>query len=251
MVADLKPLIVYVETISNPMVIVADIPEIIKISARYGARVIVDNTFASPWLYKPLDDGADIVIDSATKYFSGHGNITAGVLSGNDGDLLKDALEYRKFIGHMISPDDAYRLHTQIQSFPLRFQRQCSNASGIADFLNESAKVSRVWYPGLNTHPTNDAAKRLFNRKGYGAMITFDLAGKDSTEKKARRDTFIRAVSNNIKLIPSLGDNHTMLMPVEPVWGTKYPEPGMIRLSVGFEEFDDLIAFVSEGLNQL
>ncbi|MGE5420483.1 MAG: trans-sulfuration enzyme family protein, partial [Chloroflexota bacterium] len=171
-VSELKPQVVYVETISNPMVMVADVPGVIGISKKYGAKVIVDNTFATPWLYKPLNDGADLVIHSATKYFSGHGNITAGVICGNDRSLMQDALEYRKFVGHMLSPDDAYRLQTQVQTFNLRFERQCGNASRLADYFEKSDIVGRVWYPGLKNHPTNDIAEKLFKGKGYGAMIT-------------------------------------------------------------------------------
>jgi cystathionine beta-lyase/cystathionine gamma-synthase len=136
--AQLKPEVVYIESISNPMVIVSDVIEITRLAKQYGAKTIIDNTFATPWLYKPLNDGVDIVIHSATKYFSGHGNLTAGVLCGNDLKIMNEAIEYRKFTGHMLSPDDAYRLQTQIQTFELRFSNQCSNASHLAEYLNKN-----------------------------------------------------------------------------------------------------------------
>jgi cystathionine beta-lyase/cystathionine gamma-synthase len=236
----LKPEFVYIETVSNPMLIVADVAEITGIAKRLGTKVIVDNTFASPYLYKPLADGADIVIHSATKYFSGHGNITAGVLCGNDDAIMKSAIEYRKFVGHNLSPDDAYRLQTQIQTFELRFSRQCANASRLAKYLNKSSVVKKVWYPELKNHSTYPVAEKLFGGKGFGGMITFDFDGINPNAKRARRDNFIALVSEKIKLIPTLGDPHTILMPVEAVWGAKYPEPGMIRLSVGFEEYGGL-----------
>jgi len=135
---ELHPEIVYLEVISNPMLIVADAVNIIRIAKMHHAKVIVDNTFATPVLFKPLEYEADIVIHSATKYFSGHGNLTAGALCGNNPDFLKAAIEYRKFVGHMLSPDDAYRLTTQIQTFPLRFMQQCTNASMIASLLDKS-----------------------------------------------------------------------------------------------------------------
>ena len=250
-ISGLKPEFVYIETISNPMLIVADVSKITNIARKYGIKVIVDNTFSSPWLYKPLSDGADIVIHSATKYISGHGNITAGVLCGNDKKLMKDAIEYRKFIGHTLSPDDAYRLQTQMQSFELRFSRQCSNAFSLAGYLNKIPVVKKVWFPGLKNHPTHLIAEILFKNKGYGAMITFDFDGKDPVEKRKRRDKFIQLVSEKIKLIPTLGDPHTILMPVEAVWGAKYPEPGMIRLSVGFEEYEELENTVSMAMNKI
>jgi cystathionine beta-lyase/cystathionine gamma-synthase len=246
----LKPELVYIETISNPLLIVPDVEEIIRICKDLEAKVIVDNTFATPILWKPLESGADIVIHSATKYFSGHGNITAGVLCGNNSELLRDAINYRKLVGHLLSPDDAYRLHTQIQSFNLRFKQQCLNATMITGILASSPHINKVWYPGLKEHPTHNEARRIFGDKGFGAMVTFDFTGNSDNEKRKRRDSFIKAVSYKIKLIPTLGDPHTILMPVESVWSVKYPEPGMIRLSAGFENQDELRSVIEDALNQ-
>jgi len=247
----LKPQVVYIESISNPLVLVADVASVAALAKQYGAIVIIDNTFATPWLLKPLETGADLVIHSATKYFSGHGNLTAGVICGNDSQLMKSAIEYRKFVGHMISPDDAYRLQTQLKTFQLRFPRQCENAMKLALFLENSPIIKKVWYPGLESHATHSIAKKIFGSKGYGAMMTFDFDGKDSSEKRNRRDAFIKLVSGSIKLIPTLGDAETILMPVEAVWGTKYPEPGMIRLSIGFEEYNELETAVRMALKSL
>jgi len=247
----LRPDFVYIESISNPMLIVANVTEIARISKKQGSKVIIDNTFATPWLYKPLDKGVDIVIHSATKYFSGHGNLTAGVICGNDKKIMQSAIEYRKFVGHMLSPDDAYRLQTQIQSFELRFSCQCSNALKLAEYLNNVPVIKKVWFPGLKSHSTHNIAEKLFSGKGFGAMITFDFDGKNETEKRGRRDKFIKLVSEKIKLIPTLGDPHTILMPVEAVWPTKYPEPGMIRLSVGFEEYVELESTVSKAMDKV
>jgi len=250
-ISDLKPEIVYIESISNPMLIVAAVDDIIRISKKYGASIIIDNTFGTPWLYKPLNDGADIVIHSVTKYFSGHGNLTAGVICGNENKIMQSAIEYRKFVGHLLSPDDAYRLQTQIQTFELRFSRQCSNADKLAQYLSAVKTIKEVWYPGLESHPTHLIAKKLFRGKGFGGMITFNFEGKNDTEKINRRDMFISLVSEKIMLIPTLGDPHTILMPVEAVWGAKYPEPGMIRLSVGFEEYQELESSVTVALEKI
>lgn len=248
LIKKLRPEFVYIEAISNPMLIVPDVINIIRIARKAGAKILVDNTFATPYLWKPLESGADIVIHSATKYFSGHGNITAGVVCGNNMEILKAAINYRKFIGHMISADDAYRLHDQVQTFELRFVQQCRNASAVAALLNSSEKVSKVWYPELKEHPSHKEALKLFGKKGWGGMVTFDFAGKTGAEKRKRRDLFIKAVSKTIKLIPSLGDPRTIVLPVESVWGAKYPEPGMLRLSAGFEETKELINLISSSL---
>lgn len=248
-IVEIRPDIVYFETISNPLLIVAAGRKIINIARKYGARVIIDNTFATPLLWKPLDDGADIVIHSATKYLSGHGNLTAGVICGNDSDLMKSAIEYRKYVGHMLSPDDAYRLQTQLITFSLRFRQQCDNAAAVASILSLSGEVDSVLYPGLETHPTHSDAKELTGGKGYGAMVTFDMKGETADEKRARRDRFIAAVYPEIRLIPTLGDYHTILMPVEAVWGAKYPEPGMVRMSLGFEPREEIEEVIRRGLN--
>ena len=250
LLTDLKPRFAYFEIISNPVLIVADGEEIIRICRKHGVKTIVDNTFATPWLWRPLEHGADLVIHSATKYFSGHGNLTAGVICGNDEGLLSDAVSYRKSVGHMISADDAYRLNTQIQTFSLRFPRQCDNAGKLADYLSGNPRVEKVWSPGLVNHETHDTASKLFNGKGYGAMVTFSFKGSDE-EKALRRDAFINAVKEAISLVPTLGDPHTILMPVEPVWGDRYPDPGMLRISVGFEPWSELYKNFSEAMTHV
>ncbi len=250
-IKEIRPSLVFFEVISNPMLIVAPVKEIIGIIHHHGAVAIIDNTFASPHLIKPLEMGADIVIHSATKYLGGHGNITAGVLCGNDSGIMKKAIDYRKLVGHMLSPDDAYRLKTQMQSFALRFKRQCDNARSIAHELEKSEAVAEVYYPGLPAHVTHATAKALFMDKAFGAIVTFSFEGEDDEQKRMRRDSFIDAVSPNIKLVPTLGDAHTILMPVEPIWGHRYPDPGMIRLSAGFEDTEELVERIRYALAQL
>lgn len=246
-----KPRLVYLEGISNPMLVVSDCESIITMAKQSGAVVIVDNTFSTSFLWHPLEIGADIVVHSATKYLSGHNNITAGVLCGNDPQMEKDAIEYRKYVGHMLSADDAYRLSTQLRTFELRFERHCENAARLAKVLASHEKIEKVLYPGLESHPTHAEAKKMFKEKGFGAMITFDIKG-DTLEKQgkaARR--FISAVSDRIPLIPTLGDAGSSVLHVESVWGDKYPLPGMIRLSVGIEKYQDLETAVLNGLNQI
>ena len=245
-----RPNIVFFEAISNPMLIVADVPEIVNISKRFGAKVIVDNTFATPFILKPLDFGADLVIHSATKYLAGHGNLSAGVVCGNNKDFLKQAIEYRKLVGHMISPDDAYRLYDYLKSFHLRIAQHFSNAQRVADFLYNHPAVDKVLYPSLNYHPTCDIAKKIFTN-GYGGIVTFDIKGESFFQKQQNCNTFIQEVSETIHLIPTLGDPDTILMPVEPVWGDKYPFPGMVRLSIGIEPPERLINVLKIALDKI
>ncbi|NOY36369.1 MAG: PLP-dependent transferase [Chlorobi bacterium] len=247
----LKPAVVYFEAVSNPMLIVVPAGEIIAAAKENGARVIIDNTFATPYLWKPLDDGADLVIHSGTKYLSGHGNLSAGVISGNDETLLKELLEYRKLVGHMISPDDASRLGSFLKTFSLRMERHCTNASELARLLHTHPAVEKVLYPGLPDHPSYTEAKALFDDQGWGGIVTFDLAGKDLREKALHRDRFIQNLEKHIHLVPTLGDADTILLPIEPVWGDKYHEPGMIRLSAGLEPTDDLTGIINRALEKI
>lgn len=244
-----KPDVVFFEVISNPMLIVADAVEIIRIAKKYGAAVVVDNTFATPYLFKPLDFGADLVIHSATKYLSGHGNLSAGVVSGNSPELARSAIEYRKLVGHMLSPDDAYRLHDMLKTFNLRINRHFENAATVAKFLSASSKVEKVIFPGMDYHPSHEVASKLFEGRGFGGIVTFDLKGASFEDKQKKCNEFINAVSDSIPLIPTLGDADTILMPVEPVWGDKYPFPGMIRLSLGIENGQEITRVISQGLD--
>jgi len=245
---EIKPEFLYFEAVSNPMLIVADVKKIITLAKKYKTKIIVDNTFGTPYLWKPLADGADLVIHSVTKYLSGHGNITAGVICGNDIQLMKEAIEYRKWAGHFLSPDDAHRLGTQLKSFNLRFEQHCKNALTIAQYLENHSKIESVLYPGLKSHKTNKEATDLFENNGFGGIITFDIKGISDEDKRGKCNTFIKNLSEQIPLIPTLGEADTILLPVEPVWGAKYPLPGVIRLSVGIEETETLINILRKGL---
>jgi cystathionine beta-lyase/cystathionine gamma-synthase len=243
----LKPSLLYFESISNPLLIVPEARQVIKIAKKHGAIAIVDNTFGTPYLWSPLEDNADIVAHSATKYLGGHGNLTAGVVCGNDASLKDQALKYRKFVGSVLSPDDAYRLGSQLTTFELRFKKQCENALRLSQFLDGHDKVSRVLYPGLPTHPTFRQASTLFGGKGSGAMITFDLKGGRSSCA-----AFVDSIRDRVAYIPTLGDPNSILLHISTVFGRdKYPSEGMIRFSVGCEPYEQLEDNVREALGRI
>ena len=251
MLKEIQPEFLYFEAVSNPMLIVADVKRIMELAKQYDCKIIVDNTFGTPYLWKPLLDGADLVIHSATKYMSGHGNITAGVICGNDEELMKEAIEYRKWAGHFLSPDDAYRLGTQLKSFDLRFKQHCDNAIALAEYLQNHPKIEEVLYPGLESHPTRKEALDLFGDKGFGGMVTFDIKGESDEDKREKCNSFIAALEDHIALVPTLGEVDTILLPVEPVWGAKYPLPGTIRLSVGIENIEKLKGWIGKALEEM
>lgn len=233
---ELNPSLLFFESISNPLLIVPEAKEILAAAKARGIKTIVDNTFGTPLLWQPLKDGADIVVHSATKYFSGHGNLTAGVLCGNDETLRDEALKYRKFVGCILSPDDAYRLQTQLTTLELRFTRQCDNAYRLAHALQANNKVNHVLYPGLQSHPTYKQASMLFENKGFGAMITFELKGG-----RKSCDAFVNAIRDRVAYITTLGDTNSILLHISTIFGKdKYPSEGMIRFSVGCESYEQL-----------
>lgn len=244
MLIEQRPGVVFFESISNPLLIVPAARQAIDLAKESGAAVIIDNTFGSPFLWRPLQDSADLVVHSATKYLGGHGNVTAGVVCGDDSTLQRKALKYRKNVGCILSPDDAYRLGTQLMTFDLRFARQCENAARLAELLDLHEKVEGVLYPGLAKHPTHREAVTLFGGKGFGAMVTFVLKGKLKACKK-----FVELARNTVAYVPTLGDANSILLHVSSVFGeNRYPDQGMIRFSVGCEDFDVIERVVTEAL---
>src|SRR5918998_4732259 len=171
-VAGLKPRAVVVESISNPLLRVAGILEISKITRASGAVLIVDNTFGTPYLQRPLELGADIVVHSATKYLSGHGDLTAGaVVAGPPYDAaLKQIL---KTVGYVLGPFEAWLAHRGLKTLPLRMARQCENAREISAYLASHPKVAKVHHPALEDHPDHEVARRLLS--DTGGLVCFEL----------------------------------------------------------------------------
>ena len=243
----LNPTLLYFEPITNPLLIVSDGNRIIELAKERKIVVVVDNTFATPLLWRPLDHGADVVVHSATKYLGGHGNVTAGVVCGNSLDIRKAAMLYRKYVGNILSPDDAYRLGTQVQTFGLRFGRQCENAARLARAMAGHPAIARVRYPGLGSHATHPEAVHTFGERGFGAMLNVDFEGG-----RTAADTFVEAASETISYVPTLGDPTTIMLHVSTVWGEeRFPHTGMIRLSVGFEPYDQLESGVLRALDEV
>src|ERR687893_906175 len=174
-VAQLEPRAVVVESISNPLLRVADIVGISEITRAAGAALIVDNTFGTPYLQRPLELGADIVVHSATKYLSGHGDLTAGaVVAGPPHDGALEQL--RKLVGGVLGPFEAWLAHRGLKTLPLRMGRQCENARQIASSLAAHPKVAKVNHPSLRTHPDHQTAERVLS--DTGGLVSFQLAAE-------------------------------------------------------------------------
>ena len=239
-----KPAIVCFEVMTNPMTKVIDAPAVIKMAHRYGAVAIVDSTYTTPYLFRPLEHGADYVTHSVSKYLSGHGDVLAGSVSCGRKDfdhLLFTAIQ----IGSALGSEDCWLAHRGLKTFSLRMKRQCAGAMEIARFLQAHPMVKRIWYAGLPGHPQHETAKRLFPEGRYGAMLNFDVANCDSTEKVFR---FLDSLQ---VILPatSLGDVYSLI--VNPARSTHNwlaadelaaigITSGTFRLSVGIEDPEDL-----------
>jgi cystathionine gamma-synthase len=232
---------IFVETVSNPLLRLADLPGLAELARRRGLRLLVDNTFASPALLRPLEHGATAVHHSATKYLSGHGDVTAGVLAGA-AELIAPARAQAIRIGLNLGPFDAWLVLRGVRTLALRMERHSANALAVARFLAGRPEVRRVHYPGLPDHPQHALAVTLFPA-GFGGMLAFELRGGSAAVER-----FFEALPL-IEFAPSFGDvtttwtypARTSHRPLSAEEQAKLGiDPGLVRLSVGIEDVEDL-----------
>lgn len=242
--------LVWVETPTNPLMKLADIAEIAKITKAKNILFAVDNTFATPYLQRPLDLGADIVMHSATKYLGGHSDVIAGALIIKD-EALGEQLHFQQFAtGATLGPMDSFLVLRGIKTLHLRVQRHCENGEKVVAFLNSHPKIKTVYYPGLPSHPYHEIAKKQMS--GFGGMVSFTF------ESGAKQDAI--AFLEKLKvftLAESLGGveslaNHPALMTHASIPEDKRKEIGitddLVRLSVGIEDAADLIEDLKQAL---
>jgi cystathionine beta-lyase/cystathionine gamma-synthase len=251
-VAELKPRALVVESISNPLLRVADVPRISEVTRTAGATLIVDNTFGTPCLQRPLDLGADIVVHSATKYLSGHGDLTAGAVAcGPPYDAAVEGI--RKLVGGVLGPFEAWLAHRGLKTLPLRMDRQCNNARQIAGRLASHPRIAKVNHPSLAGHPDHETARRVLS--DTGGLVSFELA--DGGREAAF--TFLNALELCVKA-PSLGDVYTLA--IHPATSShRELSPArrerlgvretLLRLSAGIEHPEDIAADIEQALEQL
>lgn len=245
--------LVYVETPANPTLKISDIKAISEMLKGQDHKItmIVDSTFASPYLQNALDLGADMVVHSATKYLSGHGFATAGVIAGPKKLIDNCRMPYLQCLGAVIDPFDAWLIMQGMKTLGVRMERHCSNAMAVAEHLEKHPKVDRVYYPGLKSHPTHDIAVKQMHG-GFGGMMSVDIKGGMDA---------VRTVMNNVKvfsLATSLGNvdsliqhspsmSHFDMKPEERYAAEIYD--GQVRLSVGIEDVQDLIDDLDQALD--
>ncbi|OFQ57203.1 methionine gamma-lyase [Fusobacterium sp. HMSC065F01] len=246
--------VVYLETPANPNLKIVDLEGVCKVAhTNPNTLVIVDNTFATPYMQKPLKLGVDVVVHSATKYLNGHGDVIAGLVVANK--ELADQIRFvglKDMTGAVLGPQEAYYIIRGLKTFEIRMERHCKNARTIADFLNKHPKVEKVYYPGLESHPGYEIAKKQM--KDFGAMISFELKGGFEAGK---------TLLNNLKLCSlavSLGDTETLIQHPASMTHSPYTKEereaagitdGLVRLSVGLENVEDIIADLEQGLEKI
>ena len=237
--------LVWVETPTNPLMKLADIAEIAKITKKHNLLFAVDNTFATPYLQKPLDLGADIVMHSATKYLGGHSDVIAGALIVKD-EALGEKLHFAQFAtGGTLGPMDSYLVLRGIKTLHLRVQRHCENGAKVAEYLVNHPKVEKVYYPGLENSPNHDIAKKQMIG-GFGGMVSFTFkSGAKADAIKMLEKVKVFTLAESLGGVESLA-NHPALMTHASIPEDKRKEIGitddLVRLSVGVEDISDLLA---------
>ena len=233
--------LLWLESPTNPSLDVADLPALIKAAKSRNITVAVDNTFATALVQKPLSMGADIVMNSVTKYLAGHSDVILGSLSTNNPAHLKALEDARKFNGAIPGPFEAWLALRGIRTFPIRFARASENALELAKRLSQHPLVTRVRYPGLTTDPQHDKAKSFM--KGFGAIVSFEYAGNGEATDRVCESSKIITFATSLGGVESLWERRRRW----PIESASVPE-SLIRLSVGCEDVEDLWADIDAAL---
>ena len=237
---------VWVETPTNPLLSVADISAISELAHAAGALVIVDNTFATPYLQQPLALGADVVVHSTTKYCGGHSDVVGGALVVDDDELADQLRFHQNAIGGVAGPFDAWLVLRGLRTLAVRMERHCDNAERVAAYLVEHPRVSEVLFPGLESHRDHDLAKRQMRR--YGGMVSFRVVGGEQAALDVCARTSVITLGESLGGVESLIE-HPGRMTHASVAGTALEVPAdLVRLSVGIEDIEDLIADLDAAL---
>ncbi len=246
-----RPRLLLLESMSNPLLVVPDLPALVEAAHRVGARVLVDNTFATPYLLRPLEVGADMVIHSLTKYLAGHDDLLGGVVV-TGADLAGEVRRMAQVLGAVLGPNEAWLAHRGLKTLALRMQRHCENAARVATWLKAHPRVARVHYPGLESHPQHEIARRLFRPDSFGGMVAFEVL-PDTAEAALGVLERLRLVLpgttlgcvHSLVLHPARTSHRTLSPEERAAWGIR---EGLLRLSVGIEDVEEILADLEQAL---
>jgi cystathionine gamma-lyase len=242
--------LIWIETPTNPLLKLVDLEGVARIAKARGILTVADNTFASPWVQRPLELGIDIVMHSATKYLNGHSDMVGGVAVVGDNTELRDRLAFlQNAVGAVAGPFDSFLALRGLKTLALRMERHCTNAAAIADWLARHDKIEKVYYPGLASHPQHGLAKRQMH--GFGGMVTAVLKGGLAPAKRFLERCDIFALAESLGGVESLIEHPGIMthasLPAEKRKAIGIDD-GLVRLSVGVEDLDDLIADLETAL---
>ncbi len=237
---------VWLETPTNPLLTVIDIERVAAVAHELGGIVVVDNTFATPYLQQPLALGADAVVHSATKYLGGHSDVVGGFVATSDDRIAEHLGFVQNAVGAVPGPFDCYLVLRGLKTLAVRMDRHCASAAAVADHLSGHPRVSRVLYPGLEGHPGHDVATRQMS--GFGGMVSFRLAGGREAAEKVAVSTEVFTLAESLGAVESLIE-HPGVMTHASAAGSALEVPDdLIRISVGIETLDDLLADLDRAL---
>jgi cystathionine gamma-synthase len=237
---------VWLETPTNPALRIVDIAAIAEISHDHSALVVVDNTFATPYLTQPLAHGADIVVHSSTKYLGGHSDVVGGFVATSDDTVAERVGYLQNAVGGVPSPFDCYLVHRGVKTLAVRMDRQCANARAIAELLVEHPAVDRVLWPGLDDHPGHDVAKRQM--RDFGGMVSFTLTGGEDAAIAVCEATKLFTLAESLGAVESLIEHPARMTHASAANSPLAVDPALVRLSVGIETSADLLADLTQAL---
>ncbi|GLI82844.1 cystathionine gamma-synthase [Rossellomorea marisflavi] len=241
---------VYIETPTNPLLKITDIKEAASLAKKHGLLTIVDNTFSTPYWQNPLALGADIVLHSATKYLGGHSDVVAGLVVVNSDQLAEDLFFVQNSTGGVLGPQDSWLLIRGIKTLGLRMEEHEINTKKIVDFLLQHPKVSKVYYPGLESHPNHEIAKA--QASGFGGMVSFDVGSEENADRLLTNTKYFT-------LAESLGAVESLISVPARMTHASIPKDrrdelgitdGLVRISVGLEDVEDLIEDIDQALSK-
>jgi len=243
--------LVWIESPTNPVLKLVDLKAISALAKKRGALVVVDNTFATPYLQRPLELGADIVMHSATKFINGHSDMVGGIVAVNDDELAERLAYLQNSIGSVLGPFDSFLALRGVKTLDVRMERHCASARSIAEWLEQDDRVESVLYPGLPSHPQHELAKRQM--PGFGGIVTFFIKGGLDAARRFLERCEVFTLAESLGGVESLVD-HPAIMTHASVPAAERAKLGisdaLIRLSVGIEGVDDLIADLDRALDR-
>jgi cystathionine gamma-synthase len=238
--------LVWAETPTNPALEIVDVAAVAEVAHAHGARLVVDNTFATPFLQQPLALGADVVVHSSTKYLGGHSDVVGGLVACDDDDLAAEIAFVQNAAGAVPSPVDCYLVQRGLKTLALRMERHCENARAIVELLDGHPAVARVLYPGLPHHPGHDVAKRQM--RDFGGMVSFVAAGGEAAALALVEATELFTLAESLGAVESLIEHPARMTHVSAAGSRLAVDPGLVRLSVGIETAADLVADLAAAL---